>query len=629
MKNQEKRTLRQDIDILIATLKLIHTMDRGYIPIVIGHALLSSLRYFTGIVLSAYILDELLGDQSLRRLGLYVGILVGSVLIMKLGADYLMRLREAKDGKLRHSFYGIISEKVLTLDYEYIDHPKLHNLRQQILEFANMKGISYTTTLFVRRIVSSMVDIALSISIAVSLFVPQVGVTSALGNVMNAPYWVIAFVAGIGALIWIQTRSSRIFGELQRSFMHNVMEINRIGIYMMGNVCSDYRNGKDLRLYRGSQLVWDALKDFANGVRKYILIYVKEKFGVESHGILVNGVLTGMIYVFVILKAAVGAITIGSVMKYVAAVQRLSSSVSTLMSSLTEVRVNCQFLDYIQQLLNLPDIKYHGTLPVEKRSDHAYTIEFRDVSFKYPGSEEYVLKNVSLKLNIGERLAVVGMNGAGKTTFIKLLARLYDPTDGVILLNGIDIQKYDYDEYLSLFSVVFQDFHMFAFSAAQNISGQPQDQVDEKRVADAMEKSGLADRLKTLPRGIHTSVMQNFDKEGVDFSGGELQKMAIARALYKDAPIVILDEPTASLDPISEFEIYSHFDQLVGNKTAIYISHRLSSCRFCHDILVFHEGEVIQRGSHDELIRYQDHKYYEMWQAQAQYYNEAAKEQTA
>ncbi|HAZ37022.1 MAG TPA: ABC transporter ATP-binding protein, partial [Clostridiaceae bacterium] len=238
---------------------------------------------------------------------------------------------------------------------------------------------------------------------------------------------------------------------------------------------------------------------------------------------------------------------------------------------------------------------------------------------KYPGTDIYALKNVSIKLKIGERLAIVGMNGSGKTTFIKLLCRLYDPNEGEILLNGINIKKYDYEEYTRLFSIVFQDFKLFSFSIGQNVAASVD--YDENAVKDALEKVGLKERLDKMPEGIRTPLYKDFDENGVEISGGEAQKIALARSLYRDSPIIILDEPTAALDPISEFDIYSKFNEIVGTKTAFYISHRLSSCRFCDEIAVFNEGQIIQKGTHDELLKDENGKYYELWNAQAKYYN--------
>ncbi len=240
------------------------------------------------------------------------------------------------------------------------------------------------------------------------------------------------------------------------------------------------------------------------------------------------------------------------------------------------------------------------------------------MSFSYPNTGVKVLDNVSITLHSGEKLSVVGLNGAGKTTFIKLLCRLYDTDSGEILLDGVNIKSYDYDDYMKLFAVVFQDFRLLAFSVDENVllgKEEPPEVVDS-----LLEKVGLDEKVKSLPNGRDTMMFKMFDKEGVELSGGEQQKLAIARALYKDAPVVILDEPTAALDPVAEYEIYKQFDELVGGKTAVYISHRLSSCKFCDHIAVFYEGTIKEFGTHDELLRRQDGLYAEMFKAQAQYY---------
>lgn len=272
----------------------------------------------------------------------------------------------------------------------------------------------------------------------------------------------------------------------------------------------------------------------------------------------------------------------------------------------------------LYEYLDLPDEKYRGSLTTEKRSDNEYEIEFHDVSFKYPGTDIYALKNLSLKFHVGQRLAVVGMNGSGKTTMIKLLCRLYDPTEGQITLNGINIKKYDYTEYMNIFSVVFQDFKLFSYTLGQNVGASAD--INRAKAEGCLQKAGFNSRLENLPKGLDTFLYKGFDEDGVEISGGEAQKIALARALYKDAPFIVLDEPTAALDPIAEFEVYSKFNEIVGNKTAIYISHRLSSCRFCDDIAVFNEGQLVQRGSHEQLLAETEGKYFELWGAQAQYY---------
>lgn len=258
---------------------------------------------------------------------------------------------------------------------------------------------------------------------------------------------------------------------------------------------------------------------------------------------------------------------------------------------------------------------------MEKRYDNEYELEFRNVSFHYPNSDRLVLKNVSFRLKTGRKLAIVGANGAGKTTFIKLLCRLYDPTEGEILLNGIDIRKYDYDEYIRLFSIVFQDYRIFSFSVAENVAAGPD--FDRERVVKSLQDAGIYERVLNMRSGIDSRLLkdqQDGDEEGIEISGGEKQKIALARALYRDAPMVILDEPTSALDPIAEQDIYTRFNDMVAEKTAVFISHRMSSCRFCDEIAVFDGGQIVQNGTHEELVADADGIYRKMWEAQAQYY---------
>ena len=287
---------------------------------------------------------------------------------------------------------------------------------------------------------------------------------------------------------------------------------------------------------------------------------------------------------------------------------------------------NNRYLVEFYDFIDLPNKMYQGSLAVEHRDDIDYEIEFRDVSFQYPRTDTWALRHVNIKFKIGDTLAIVGENGSGKTTFIKLLCRLYDPTEGKILLNGIDITRYRYHEYLELFSVVFQNYTLYGFPLGENVAANHQ--YDEARVRDCLIRTGLGAKLESLDHdsavkegnALHRAIGRAYDSEGIDFSGGELQKIALARALYKDAPFMILDEPTAALDPIAEAAVYENFNDLVKEKTAIFISHRLSSCRFCDEIAVFDHGCLVQRGTHDTLVNDESGKYSQLWHAQAKYY---------
>ncbi len=301
--------------------------------------------------------------------------------------------------------------------------------------------------------------------------------------------------------------------------------------------------------------------------------------------------------------------------QYVGAVTQLFLGVYALLGLLGEIRANNDFLDLCYAFLDLPNSMYQGSLTTEKRADRQYQVEFRDVSFRYPGSDRWALRHVNLKFRLGSRLAVVGENGSGKTTFIKLLCRLYDPTEGEILLNGIDIRKYRYEDYIDIFSVAFQDFKLLGLPLGQNVAGRVQ--YDREKAEQCLKDAGFGERLKTMT--LDSWLYKQLTEEGIEVSGGEAQKIAIARAIYKDAPFIILDEPTAALDPIAEAEIYEKFDAIAGDKTAIYISHRLSSCKFCDEIAVFHQGAITQQGTHEALLA-QEGKYAQLWNAQAQYY---------
>ncbi len=367
-------------------------------------------------------------------------------------------------------------------------------------------------------------------------------------------------------------------------------------------------------------MVMENVEAMIHGIKP--IVFGMERVQVKYSNIdtISSAIISVFVYIYVGLKTLAGLLSLGELFKFISSIVLFNNGFNGFLNSFNELRVNNDFLIVLFDFLDIPSHMYQGSLTTEKRTDRKYDIEFRNVSFKYPATEQYALKNVSLKFVVGQRMAVVGMNGSGKTTFIKLLCRLYDPTEGEILLNGIDIRKYNYNFYMSIFSVVFQDFKLFSFSLGQNIAAGIV--VDKQRAEDSLDKVGLSERLSSMPKGLDTPLYKDFDEDGVEISGGEAQKIAIARALYKNAPFIVLDEPTAALDPIAEFEIYSKFNEIVSDKTVIYISHRLSSCRFCDDIAVFNDGELIQRGSHDMLIGDEYGKYFALWNAQAQYYNE-------
>jgi len=389
MKNGD---LKKDMNIFLRTFRLLNSLDKRYFPIVFIHTILDTARYFITIIFSALVLDELLGARDIGRFMLYVGVIIGSNLALKLACDFMARLMTAKQRIMRHSMQKEISRKITRLDYEYMDSPHLHNLRQRILEYENMTGTIHQITSNIRDVVSSLMQIATSIAITAGVFMAQSSAESSLlAKYVNSPIAIPVMIAGIAVVVLIQLRQTRKIGVYQMEINETSMQINRKGIYLQEELLGNYNYGKDLRMYDTEELMNKNANAFLETFDAFIHKYVNKVFASQTGYILLEGLFNGLIYIYVVLKAYIGAISIGSIMKYVAAIQKLTEGMSSFFVAFALIRVDCQFLKNILELMELPDIKYHGTLPVEKRSDHEYEIEFKNVSFQYPSSDEYVL----------------------------------------------------------------------------------------------------------------------------------------------------------------------------------------------------------------------------------------------
>ena len=332
----------------------------------------------------------------------------------------------------------------------------------------------------------------------------------------------------------------------------------------------------------------------------------------------------GLIYAWLIYAVVTGRMTLGGFTLYVSSYNTFAGAVWMVMRGIAELLARSREVDDFRSFMDFDggdeDV---GGIPVPVSADYEFT--FRDVSFRYPKAEQYALAHLNLTLKAGERLAVVGLNGAGKSTFIKLLLRLYEPTEGEILLNGVNVKEYNKHSYYKLFAPAFQTVELFAFPLAENVSMQPPEKTDCAKAEARLRDAGLSEKLAALHDGVHTQMLKVIYDDGVDLSGGERQKLALARALYKDAPIVVLDEPTAALDALAESRLYEDFDKLIGTKSAVYISHRLSSTRFCDRVAMFVDGKLAELGTHESLLE-QNGKYAEMFHIQAQYYVEEVQE---
>lgn len=505
------------------------------------------------------------------------------------------------------------------MDFPNADSQRVYELQSQIWQSQNFTGYDLRQSIEIFRSgCNALFQIIGGIGLSLGLFFAKIPQASGLGF-LNSPLFTVGFIA----LLFAAALAAPVCATKGNSYWERNNEQGTFGNRVFGYFSSASSNRArmaDMRFYKQQDIAGYYLeKNNVFSMKSTFAQYAKGPMGLLiALSSCVSAFLTGLIYLLVCIKAWAGAFGLGTATQYIGSVTSFFGGFSELMKCIGVMRINSSFLDTVFELLDTPNTMYQGSLTTEKRSDIQYDVEFRDVSFKYPGSEAYALRHVNMKFKVGSRLAVVGMNGSGKTTFIKLLCRLYDPTEGEILLNGIDIRKYRYDDYMKIFSVVFQDFQLLALPLGQNVAASQT--YDAARVLDCLNKAGFGEKLAKMPHGLDTYLYKSVDTEGVDVSGGEAQKIAIARALYKDSPFIILDEPTAALDPIAEAEIYSKFDEIAGDKTAVYISHRLSSCKFCDEIAVFDSGSVIQQGTHSDLLADESGKYFELWNAQAQYY---------
>lgn len=377
---------------------------------------------------------------------------------------------------------------------------------------------------------------------------------------------------------------------------------------------------KDIEIYHMSEFLIHKYRAF---VENWMEVLVRRSKLNNAYG-LFNSMLSFVyqLFTYILLgfKVISKEITVGSFTMGINSLNNFMSASNSIVHVVIDVRVKLTFINKYDTFLKIPNKSTRQKQSVAVSGSELDEIVFENVSFKYPGSTSYILKNINLKIKKGEKIALVGMNGAGKTTIILLLTRMYFPTDGRILFNGVDIKEIDRDSYRDLFSVVHQDFLMLPFSIRENIDFHTQAEgVQEQKIKRLLEECGLKERIDCMYQGIDTPISKEIDARGVDLSGGEVQKIAIVRALYKDASIVILDEPTSALDPVAESEIYQQFDKMTEQKTAVYISHRMISTRFCDRIIVLNHGEIAEEGTFDALNEKQG-LYYKFYQMQAQYF---------
>ena len=555
------------------------------------------------ILLPKLLIDELVllvsggaAKQHLRNTMMYAALSVGALLLCNMLQSLVNWRKGPHKVWLDNFFEETLAGHTMSMDFEHTEDPEALNQVAKAKDGINWYsgGVVGILDEFYNILMNGIVLLGVVTVIAI-----------------KCPWLVPIQIGALLIITWLNARNNKI--EIEN--FAKLSKINRIFGYIFWSLIHPMY-GKDIRLYDSAEMM-------------------KEKGSVESENMvgvwadtagkqcrnawgmdITNSFRDGISFFYIGYLAIKKVITLGDFSMCVSAASTLYWSLYNIVRGVQEITKKCNYAADFLKFLDYPAAMPKGTKDT-KQGEHV--IEFCNVSFKYPRSEKFVLRNINLTIRSGEHLSIVGLNGAGKTTFIKLLCRLYDVTEGEIKIDGINIKEYSDEAYRKLFSVVFQDFKLFAFSLKENIS--LDEEEDAERITEVLKLSGLYEDAMKLEHGLDTTLYKSFDEQGTELSGGQQQKVAISRALYRNAPIVILDEPTAALDPVAEYEIYKKFDSLVGGKTAIYISHRLSSCKFCDRIAVFAEDTIKEYGTHESLVNKENGIYAEMFAAQAQYYS--------
>lgn len=553
-------------------------------------------------IMAKFIIDELMlvlssseASKHLTNVFMYAGIYIGIQMLTSILRNAATQLESVHTEWFNEYIDVQLADHTMKMDYEHTENPEALDALQKAQE-----GMSWYS--------GGIGGILGAVFSLVNNAAALLGVSAII--LLTCPWLLPVQVTALVVITIFNAKNNRIN---QESFL-KLAKCNRIFGYVFYEL-ANFKLGKDIRLYDSAKMMCDKAKGFSNeqvGIwRDTARKQRKNSWAID----VTNALRDGISYFYVGVLAVTKRITVGDFSMCVTAAGTLYWSLHGIVNGVQDIGQKCAYAHRYIEFMRFPAALDKGEKPVAQGK---HTIEFKHVSFRYPRSEKPVLRDINLTITSGEHLSIVGLNGAGKTTFIKLLCRLYDVTEGEILVDGVNIKEYSEEEYRKLFAVVFQDFQLFAFSLRENIAFG--DQTDEEELKHVLKLAGLWEDAMKLPQGLDTMLYKSFDENGTELSGGQKQKTAIARALYRNSPIVILDEPTAALDPVAEYEIYKQFNTLVGGKTAVYISHRLSSCKFCDRIVVFAEDTIKENGTHEELVSLQNGIYAGMFAEQAKYY---------
>ncbi len=575
--------------------------DRSLYLYFIAFTLISAVKPFIVIFFPKFLLQELMGPANVSRLiallaAFFLSAALCNFAFARLSADYQGRLIA-----LRLTVILKLQKKCMETDFQNTEDPAFLTAMEAASNGMDGNGLGF----------EGMLRKIFEISGSLLAFLGYAAIVGRLH------LFVLIYLLLNVIVSYYFTLNAKTFEYKMKDIL---ADFNRRYQYFYKTMY-DFSYGKELRLLGlRKRMTRQAAEQQSNLLKTRQAIYFVN-FKANLADVLLMLLREGIIYYYLIRMVVNGSLGIADFTMYFATVAAFANWFTGIVTNFAFLRAQNFYLTDIRNFQDQPDL----LVSTNRRPLPAapYRIEFRDVSFHYPRSKNEIYHHMNLVIPAGQKLAIVGRNGAGKTTFIKLLCRLYDVTEGEILLNGINIKEFDRREYYRLFSTVFQEIKPLAFTIAENVSVSESDEIDFARLQRALSEADIADRIAHLKNKTNTSMLKILDPEGLEFSGGENQRIAIARAFYKQGEILVLDEPTAALDALAEANIYQHFDQAVHQRTAIYISHRLASTFFCDRIALFENGQVVESGSHAELMAKQG-KYADMFETQSRYYKEEA-----
>lgn len=568
-------------------LCIIYTLLQGVVPII-------------GAIFPKYIINGIQNNLELEKLLQYVLILSGGLIIFSSVATYIQHYSWALCLDVRMKQFSKIARFILNVDYPNIEDPDFEDLCDKSSRTLSSDGDGYQGTL-------EYLFISFATILSMCLYIYIISLLNPL---------ILLFVFLGGAVSILVSKLSKEYSYKQKGERERCL---RRATYFR-QTTQDFSKAKDIRLYAFKDRLLKAFNLEIFGVVRVLKKIAKRSFGYAFLELIATLLQEGIAY-YLLIKALVdGKILLGDFTMYLSAIIGLSGVLKLLANRIGSI---LEWLSYTKDYYDMVEDKTYITNGEGLKAIQGGTleIEFRNVSFKYPKTDKYILKNFNFTIKKGEKLAIVGANGAGKSTIVKLITGLFEPTEGEILVNGISMLKFSRNEYYKMFSAVFQEINTFAFNIAENISMDDASQTNYDKVMDCLCRVGLDEKVQSLEKGLDTTMLKIIDEQGVEFSGGQNQKLAIARALYENSNCIILDEPTAALDALAEAEIYQNFNDLVQNKTAIYISHRLASTKFCDRIALFSEEGLEECGTHEELMELKG-TYYDMFTLQGKYYQE-------